>query len=222
MLEAASADIEVVPGVGLAVRGVPASAISWADLSTTAEHTTKLPDGMTPRLFEEPGYAQTETGTAPFGTHIAVVEIDTETGQVELQRFVAVDDCGVVVNPMIVEGQVHGGLLAGIGQALFEEIRYDDEGNPQNASFAEYLFPSAADLPSFETAHTVTPTTNNPLGAKGVGEAGTTGSIAAVHNAVIDALAHLGIRELQLPLSPARVWAAIERGGRGRTVTDPA
>ena len=213
LLEAAPDDIEVVPNVGLSVRGVPSSTIAWTDLAIASEEPTKLPTGMKPRLFDDPGFEQVATGTAPFGTHVAVVEVDTETGAVELRRFLAVDDCGVVINPMIVEGQVHGGLLAGIGQALFEEIRYDDEGNPQNATFAEYLFPSAADLPSFDTAHTVTPTTNNPLGAKGVGEAGTTGSIAAVHNAVIDAVAHLGIREIQLPLSPHQVWKALDAVG---------
>ena len=213
-LEAADADIDVVPAVGLAVRGVPTSVIPWGDLAAAADDPDKRPAGMTPRLFEDPGYAQVQTGTAPFGTHVAVVEVDLETGAVGLRRFLAVDDCGVVVNPMIVEGQVHGGILAGVGQALFEEIRYDDLGNPQNASFAEYLFPSAADLPSFETAHTVTPTTNNPLGAKGVGEAGTTGSIGAVHNAVVDALSHLGIREVQLPLSPQQVWQVLQSAAR--------
>jgi carbon-monoxide dehydrogenase large subunit len=222
MLEASTADVDVVPGVGLGVRGVPASAITWADLAIAANEPSRLPLGMTPRLFEAPGYEQVQTGTAPFGTHVAVVEVDVETGQVDLQRFVAIDDCGTVINPMLVEGQVHGGLLAGIGQALFEEVRYDDEGNPQNATFADYLFPSAADLPSFDTAHTVTPTTNNPLGAKGVGEAGTTGSIAAVHNAVVDALSHLGVRQVQLPLSPLQVWSAVQEARAQPSVVTPA
>ena len=122
----------------------------------------------------------------------------------------AVDDCGTVLNETIVEGQVHGGLAAGIGQALFEEVLHDEHGNPLASTFATYAMPSAAEFPSFVTAHTVTPSPKNPLGAKGVGEAGTTGSTAAVHNAVVDALAHLGVRQIPLPLSPERVWRAIQ------------
>jgi carbon-monoxide dehydrogenase large subunit len=165
---------------------------------------------MEPGLFADPGYEQTTAGTAPFGCHIAVVEVDTETGDVDLIRFVAVDDCGTVVNPLIVEGQVHGGIAAGVGQALFEEIRYDDHGNLLTSSFVDYAMPSAAELPSIEASHTVTPTPHNPLGAKGIGEAGTTGSIAAVHNAVVDAVSHLGIRHIELPLTPQRVWSAVQ------------
>jgi carbon-monoxide dehydrogenase large subunit len=209
LLEADPSDIVIGDGGGLGVQGVPASTLSWATLAEAASDPARLPPGMEPGLAADPGFDQGPTGTAPFGCHIAVVEVDGETGAVELLRIVAVDDCGTVINPLLAEGQVHGGLLAGIGQALFEEVAYDDGGNPLHASFADYAFPSSADLPSYETHHTVTPTPHNPLGAKGVGEAGTTGSLAAVHNAVVDAVAHLGIRHIELPLTPFNVWQAI-------------
>jgi carbon-monoxide dehydrogenase large subunit len=208
LLEASTEDIEVRAGEGLAVRGVPASTVSWGELARAVRDPQRRPPDMAPRLFADPGFTQAG-GTAPFGCHIAVVEVDGETGRVTPVRMVAVDDCGTVLNPLLAEGQVHGGLAAGIGQALFEEIRYDEHGNPLTSTFADYAMPSAAELPSFETAHTVTPTPKNPLGAKGLGEAGTTGSIAAVHNAVIDAVAHLGIRHIDLPLTPMRVWSAL-------------
>jgi len=209
LLEASEADI-VASDDGLVVQGVPTSALSWAELAEAASDPGRLPADMEPGLFADPGYEQTTAGTAPFGCHIAVVEVDTETGDVDLIRFVAVDDCGTVVNPLIVEGQVHGGIAAGVGQALFEEIRYDDHGNLLTSSFVDYAMPSAAELPSIEASHTVTPTPHNPLGAKGIGEAGTTGSIAAVHNAVVDAVSHLGIRHIELPLTPQRVWSAVQ------------
>ncbi|OLT18629.1 hypothetical protein BJF78_00480 [Pseudonocardia sp. CNS-139] len=213
LLEVAVEDVEVVDG-GLGVRGVPGSTVSWAKLAATIGDETARPAGSASRLFADEHFDQ-GGGTSPFGCHVAVVEVDTETGRVRLVRIVAVDDCGVVINPMLAEGQVHGGLAAGIGQALFEHSVFDDDGNPLTATFADYGMPSAADLPSYDTAHTVTPTELNPLGAKGLGEAGTTGSIAAVHNAVLDALAPLGVRDLQIPLTPMQVWRAIrDAGGR--------
>jgi carbon-monoxide dehydrogenase large subunit len=149
----------------------------------------------------------------PFGTHIAVVEIDTETGAVALQRYVAVDDCGNQVNPLIVEGQVHGGVVQGVAQALFEEAVYDADGNLRTATLADYLVPSAADVPSIETAHTITPSPTNPLGVKGIGEAGTIGAAPAVINAIVDALSPFGVRDVPMPASPQRVWEAINSGG---------
>ena len=166
--------------------------------------TADLPD----RLLAENDFKQ-ENATYPFGTHICVVEVDSETGKAEVLRHIAVDDCGVVMNPMIVEGQQHGGIASGISQALWEHIVYDDSGNPRTTNFAEYLFPSAAEFPSFEAHTTETPTDQNPLGVKGIGEAGTIGAIPAAHNAVIDALAHLGIRHLDMPLTPQKIWQAI-------------
>jgi carbon-monoxide dehydrogenase large subunit len=208
LLEAPVDDIVVVPG-GLAVQGVPVSTLSWTELATAASDPARLPADMSPGLSQAPGFHQ-EGGTFPFGCHVAVVEVDVETGAVQLVRMIAVDDCGTILEPAIVEGQVHGGLAAGIGQALFEYVQYDREGNPLTSTFADYAMPSAAEFPSFETHHTITPSPKNPLGVKGVGEAGTTGSTAAVHNAVVDAISHLGVRHVSLPLTPERVWCAIE------------
>jgi aerobic carbon-monoxide dehydrogenase large subunit len=151
-----------------------------------------------------------EGSTFPFGAHVAVVEVDTETGRVTLRRFVAVDDAGVILNPLLLEGQIHGGLSAGIAQALFEEIRYDTDGNPLTANFSDYAIISATELPNFEVVAMETPTTRNPLGAKGIGESGSIGATPAVHNAVIDALSHLGIRHIDLPLGAERVWLALQ------------
>ena len=212
LLEADAQDLVVVEG-GLAVHGVPASTLSWGELAMAAADVDRLPPGVEPGLFADPGFVQSVTGTAPFGCHVAVVEVDGETGAVDLLRLVAVDDCGTVVNPLLAEGQVHGGLVAGAGQVLYEEIRYDDDGNPLTSTFAEYAMPSAAEFPSFETSHTVTPSPHNPLGVKGLGEAGTTGSLGAVHNAVVDAVAHLGIRHIEMPLTPQRVWTALQEAG---------
>ena len=210
LLEAAPADIEVVPGSGLGVRGDPEAAISWAGLATAIRDDARRPAHLAPRLFADPGFNQ-GGGTSPFGCHIVIAEVDRRTGMVGIQRVVAVDDCGVVINPMLAEGQVHGGLAAGIGQVLFETALFDEDGNPVTTTFADYAMPSAADLPSYETAHTVTPTALNPLGVKGLGEAGTTGSVAATHNAVADALAHLGLGRIDLPLTPLRIWEAMQR-----------
>ena len=154
-------------------------------------------------VYREPG------STFPFGAHVAVVEVDRETGSVELIRHVAVDDCGRILNPALVRGQQHGGIAQGIAQALFEEVVYDEVGNPVTGTLATYLMPSAADLPTFETANTETLTDVNPLGAKGIGESGSIGSTPAVQNAVVDALSHLGVRHVDLPCSPERVLAAI-------------
>jgi carbon-monoxide dehydrogenase large subunit len=214
LLEASPGDIEVVPGSGLGVRGDPETAIGWAELARAIRDDARRPPHLAPRLFADPGFNQ-GGGTSPFGCHIVVAEVDRQTGEVTVQRVIAVDDCGVVINPMLAEGQVHGGLAAGIGQALFETSLFDEDGNPVTTTFADYGMPSAAELPSYETAHTVTPTTLNPLGAKGLGEAGTTGSIAATHNAVADALAHLGLGRIDLPLTPLRIWAALRGAGAG-------
>jgi aerobic carbon-monoxide dehydrogenase large subunit len=147
--------------------------------------------------------------TFPFGTHVAVAEVDTQTGKAVLRRVVSVDDAGTVINPLLAEGQRHGGIAQGAAQALVEEMIYDPDGNPLTASFADYPFVSAAELPSFELADSQTPTPLNPLGAKGLGEAGTIGSTPAVQNAIIDALSHLGVRHIDLPASPQRVWEAL-------------
>jgi carbon-monoxide dehydrogenase large subunit len=209
LLEAAIEDLELVDGVGLGVRGSPNTTLTWAELAIAALDDDRRPEHMPPGLHEAPGFHQ-EGGTFPFGCHVAVVEVDLELGAVELVRMIAVDDCGNVLHPTIVAGQVHGGLAAGISHALFEEVRYDNNGNPLTTTFADYALPSAAEFPSFEVHHTTTPSPRNPLGVKGIGEAGTTGSTAAVHNAVVDALGHLGIDHIELPLTPERVWTAIQ------------
>jgi carbon-monoxide dehydrogenase large subunit len=208
LLEASRDD--VVPfDDGLGVAGVPAAAISWPDLAAAAHDPARLPAGMAPGLMAAPGFTQADS-TYPFGAHLAVVEVDAETGKVTLLRMVAVDDCGTVVNPLLAAGQVHGGVASGIGQALYEESVFDAEGNPLTISFADYALPTAAELPMFEVHHTETPTPMNPLGAKGIGESGTIGSVPAVQNAVVDALSHLGVRHIDLPCTPERVWRAIQ------------
>jgi aerobic carbon-monoxide dehydrogenase large subunit len=182
------------------VAGTPAASKSWGELAgTTGEDR-----GIYVDLNSAPPSA-----TFPFGAHVAVVEIDTETGQVVLQRLVAVDDAGRIVNPLLAEGQRHGGLAQGAAQALLEEVRYDDDGNPVTSNLADYAFPSAAELPSFELVAMETPTPVNALGVKGIGESGTIGSTPAVQNAVVDGLSHLGIRHVDMPASPERVWRAI-------------
>lgn len=208
MLEAAPEDMVVFEGNGVGVAGVPARALAWADLAQAAADPEQLPEGMEPGLHVQEEFDQ-GVASYPFGAHVSVVEVDMETGKVELVRHIAVDDCGTILNPMLAEGQVHGGVAQGIAQALFEGFEYDEDGNPVTASLIDYKVPSAAELPSFETAHTVTPTHLNPLGAKGIGESGTIGSTPAAQSAVIDALSHLGIRHLDMPLTPERVWRAI-------------
>jgi aerobic carbon-monoxide dehydrogenase large subunit len=183
------------------------------ELALQAWTAHNLPDGMEPGL--EASYVfDPENFSWPSGTHVAVVEVDTETGAVDLVRYVAVDDVGKVINPTIVEGQVHGGVAQGVAQALFEEAVYDEDGNLLTGSMVNYLVPSAAELPSFEVGRTETPSSTNPLGVKGVGETGTIASTAAVMNAVVDALSPYGITDLEMPATPERVWRAIEEAKR--------
>jgi len=187
---------------------VPARRVSWAEVSLKA-HLGALPDGLEPGL-EEQAFFEPTGFPAAFGAHAAVVEVDVETGHVRLDRVVAVDDCGNILNPLLATGQIHGGLAQGIGQALFEGVSYDEAGQPSVATLLDYAVPRAGHLPRFETDHTVTPSPINPLGVKGVGESGTIGSVPAIYAAVLDALAPLGVTELEMPLTPARVWRAID------------
>jgi carbon-monoxide dehydrogenase large subunit len=179
-------------------------------LAGVATDPARIPAGMQPGLVSAGRFRQ-PSSSFPFGAHVSVVEVDTETGEVRALRHIAVDDCGRILNPMLVEGQVHGGLAQGIAQALFEEVRFDELGNPMSGTLTSYAMPSAVEFPRFETAHTETPTPTNPLGAKGVGESACIGSTPAVQNAAVDALRHLGVRHLDLPLSPERVFRAIRR-----------
>jgi carbon-monoxide dehydrogenase large subunit len=199
LLEASPEDVVVFDDGRLGVAGVPSRALSWAELAADGDLRHELD-------FES-------VGTFPSGCHVAVVEVDRETGVVTLRDLVAVDDCGVVINPLLAEGQVHGGLAQGIAQMLFEEILYDDEGQPLTSTLATYAMPTAVELPTFRTAHVVTVTPNNPLGAKGIGESGTTGSIGAIWNAVCDAVAPLGITNVNPPFTPLRMWEAMRDHG---------
>lgn len=218
-LEASTDDIVIHDGGRLGVAGVPSSALSWAEVAVLAHKAP--PAGEDPDTGNAGGSLAAELdfeqdgATFPFGAHVSVVEVDTETGMVRPLRHIAVDDCGRIVNPLLVTGQQHGGIAQGISQALWEEIVYDTAGNPLTATLADYSMPSAAEFPSFETANTETPTFRNPLGAKGIGESGTIGSTPAVHNAVVDALAHLGVRHIPMPCTPERVWRAITAAAEG-------
>jgi carbon-monoxide dehydrogenase large subunit len=189
------------------VAGAPEPGLTWAELASRLEQSGRLGE-----LAGEVDFTGAHP-TFPFGAHVAVVEVDTETGRVELTRIVAVDDAGRIINPLVAEGQVHGGLAAGIAQALFEELTYDEDGNPQNSSLVSYGFPGMQELPSFELVDMETPTPANPLGAKGIGESGTIGATPAVHNAVLDALSPYGIRHLNMPVNGERVWRAIQDAG---------
>ena len=208
MLEADVADIELTGTGEFGVRGVPASALTWQQVASSAT------------AAGEELYAGLDThqdgATFPFGAHVSVVEVDTDTGWVRPLRHIAVDDCGRILNPLLVQGQQHGGLAQGIAQALYEEIVFDPDGQPLTATLGEYAMPSAADMFTFQTANTETPTPLNPLGAKGIGESATIGSTPAVQNAVVDALRPLGVRHIDLPCSPQRVWRAIRDARAGR------
>ena len=221
---------------------MPARALSWAELAGLAADrrrqgrsgeplagrpaarprapagdlgaaTGPSPNGLGP-LAAAVDFSQ-EGATFPFGAHVSVVEVDMETGEVRPLRHVAVDDCGRILNPLLVQGQQHGGIAQGMAQALWEQVVFDADGNPLTSNLADYAMPSAAEFPSFETANTETPTPRNPLGAKGIGESGTIGSTPSVHNAVVDALSHLGVRHVDMPCTPERVWRAIVAAGQG-------
>ncbi len=206
-LEVSDDELEFDEGTFSARNGDGSVGIKEIALAAWTAHN--LPDGMEPGL-EATSVFDPENFSWPAGTHIAVVEVDTETGNVDLRRYVAVDDVGRVINPTVVDGQIHGGVAQGIAQALFEEAVYDDDGNLITGSMLNYMVPSAAELPSFELGRTETPSPTNPLGVKGVGETGTIASTPAVMNAVIDALTPFGVTNLEMPATPERVWRAIE------------
>ncbi|MEZ5234746.1 MAG: xanthine dehydrogenase family protein molybdopterin-binding subunit [Acidimicrobiales bacterium] len=209
LLECAVEDVVLHEDGRVGVAGVPATALAWAELAQ------RSPQPLAAELdFDQKG------ATFPFGAHIAVVEVDTETGRVTPIRHIAVDDAGTVLNPLILAGQQHGGVASGVSQALYEQVHYDEAGNPRTATLADYALPSAAELSSFEVHSTQTPTPLNPLGAKGIGEAGTIGATPAVQNAIVDALAHLGVRHVDMPATPERVWRTID-AARAGTLPDP-
>jgi carbon-monoxide dehydrogenase large subunit len=211
MLECAPDDLEWSNGKW-SVKGSPERAKTIQELAGAAWLANSLPEGMEPNL-EAATFYDPPNCTFPFGTHIAEVEIDPETGKVTVERYTAIDDCGNVVNPVIVAGQVHGGIAQSIAQALYEETVYDDDGQMLTGTLVDYMIPSAAELPHFDLGQTVTPSPSNPLGVKGIGEAGTIAASAAIVNAAVDAVSHLGIKHLEMPLQPARVWQAMQKGG---------
>jgi carbon-monoxide dehydrogenase large subunit len=210
LLECAENDLEFEGGKFI-VRGTD-KATSIQDIALAVFAAHDYPEGVEPNLDSDATF-DPENFSFPHGTHLCAAEVDTETGRVRLRSYVCVDDVGTVVNPLIVEGQVHGGLAQGIAQALFEEAVHDETGTLLNANFVEYLVPSASDLPSFTTDRTETPATSNPLGVKGVGEAGTIASTPAVVNAIVDAVRHRGVNDIEMPCSPMRVWQALRSGG---------
>ncbi len=214
LLEASPADV-VVQGGKVFVKGVPEKAKAFGEISMAAYLASNLPEGMEPGL-EATTYYDPPNFTFPFGTHVAEVEVDPETGSVEIIRYSACDDCGRQINPMIVEGQLHGGITQGIGQALYETAVYDANGQLLSGSMMEYHVPTAADVPPFALDHTVTLTKTNPLGVKGIGEAGTIASTPAIVNAVIDALSPLGIGHIDMPLTAEKLWQAIRKAGEAR------
>ncbi len=207
LMEASEEDIEFTDGK-FSVKGTDQST-AFGEVAFAAFSAHNLPEGFEPNLDSDATF-DPQSFSFPHGTHLAAMEVDTETGQVTIRKYVCVDDVGVVVNPLIVEGQVHGGLAQGIAQALYEEAVHDDAGTLVTGSFVDYLVPSAPDLPHFTTARTETPSTTNQLGAKGVGEAGTIASTPAIVNGVLDAVRHLGVKDIKMPCTPARVWAALE------------
>jgi carbon-monoxide dehydrogenase large subunit len=201
-LEANPDDVVLDKATGrFTIAGTPAIGRSWAELATASAGMGDPHAVITDFQANNP--------TIPFGAHVAVVDVDTEVGKVVLRRHIAVDDAGRILNPLLADGQRHGGIAQGAAQALLEEVRYDEDGNPVTSNLADYAAISATELPSFELVAMETPTPLNPLGAKGIGEAGTIGSTPAVQSAVVDALAHLGVRHVDMPCSPERVWNAI-------------
>jgi carbon-monoxide dehydrogenase large subunit len=207
-LECAPGDLEFKDGT-FSVKGDPEKSQALAAVAWQAFSAHNLPPGVEPMVSGE-ATVDPEDFSYPHGTHLAAMEVDTETGKVKLRKYVCCDDVGNQINPMIVEGQVHGGLAQGIAQALYEFAEYDEDGNLLTASLADYLIPSAADLPSFTTTTTVTPSTTHSLGTKGVGEAGAIASTPAIINGVVDALRHLGVNDVLMPASPQNVWRAIQ------------
>jgi len=213
LLEASEDDLDFSDGK-FRVRGTPGAEVGIQDVALAVFAAHNLPDGMEPTIDADATFDPVNF-SFPHGTHLCAMEVDTETGMVKIRKYACVDDVGVIVNPLIVEGQMHGGLAQGIAQALYEEAVYDADGNLTTGTFVDYLVPSAADLPHFETGNTVHPAPGNPIGAKGVGEAGCIASTPAVVNAALDAVRHLGVSDILMPLTPERVWRAIHEGGDG-------
>jgi len=219
ILEASADDLEWSPG-RFSVRGDPDKGVTIGEIALAAFTAHNLPDGVEPGIDADATY-DPDNFSFPHGTHLCAMEVDTETGAVKMRKYVCCDDIGNIINPLIVEGQVHGGLAQGIAQALFEEANYDEQGTLVNGTFVDYTLPSAADLPSFDTAVVSTPATSNPLGVKGVGEAGTIASTPAIVNAVLDAVRQFGVKDIEMPTTSQRVWRAIQEAKGHATQETP-
>jgi carbon-monoxide dehydrogenase large subunit len=209
LLEADEADIEVADGQ-FSVRGTPSKSVPWADVAWKSFQPLELPPDLEPGCLDATVFQQVPNFSFPCGAYCCVVEIDRGTGGVTIRSMHLVDDCGTVINPLLAEGQVHGGVAQGIAQALFESMEYDEHGLPRTATLVDYLVPAAPDLPSYTSGRVVTPTPNNTLGAKGIGESGSVGAPPAVVNAVVDALSHLGVRHVDMPVTPFKVWKLLQ------------
>ncbi|HXC62691.1 MAG TPA: molybdopterin cofactor-binding domain-containing protein, partial [Nitrospiria bacterium] len=196
------------------VRGSKEPSKGWGDVAYAAygAGSNEIPKGMEPGL-EDITFYDPVNFVFPFGTHICIVEVSRQTGEVKIKRYVAVDDCGRQINPMLVEGQIHGGITQGISQALWEECVYDQDGNLITGSLVDYAVPTAVEVPHYELSHTVTPSPHNPIGVKGIGEAGTIAATPAVVNAVVDALSHLGVTHIDMPLRSDKIWEILEEKG---------
>ena len=214
LLEASPDDI-VGGQEGMYVAGVPGHTVAWGELAVASRDAAQLPDGLDPGPLRHEGDFDGSNSTFPFGAHVSVVEVDTETGKVTMRRHIAVDDCGRILNPLLVHGQQQGGIAQGAAQALFEWVQYDQDGNPLTTNLMDYLIPAASELCSFEVSNTETESPRNPLGAKGIGESGTIGATPAIHNAVVDAVSHLGIVHIDMPCTPERVWRALQSAPNG-------
>ncbi|HET8845025.1 MAG TPA: molybdopterin cofactor-binding domain-containing protein, partial [Ktedonobacteraceae bacterium] len=209
LLEVGEEDLEWEPG-RFYVKGTPGKGKTIQELAFAAY--TNCPPYLEPGL-EAVNYYDPPNLTYPFGSYICVVDIDRGTGQVHIRRFMAVDDCGTIINPMIVEGQIHGGLTQGLAPAMYEELTYDENGNLLNSTFQDYLIPTSMETPKWETDRTITPSPHHPIGAKGVGESPTVGAPQAIVNAVVDALAHVGVRHIDMPITPWKVWSVLQEKG---------
>jgi carbon-monoxide dehydrogenase large subunit len=209
LMEASPDDI-VAEADGLHVAGVPGRTLSWQEVAAVSRDAARLPEGLEPGPLRHEGDFDGTASTFPFGAHVSVVEVDTETGAVTMRRHIAVDDCGRILNPLLVRGQQHGGIAQGAAQALYEWVQFDEDGNPLTTNLTDYTIPAASEFSSFEASNTETDSPRNPLGAKGIGESGTIGSTPAVQNAVVDAVSYLGIDHIDMPCTPERVWRAVQ------------
>ena len=200
----------MLDGEGFAVAGTPSRTVPWSDVAWKSFQPLEIPGEMEPGSLDVTVFQQVPNFSFPSGAYCCTVEIDRGTGEIEITGMYLVDDCGTVINPLLAEGQVQGGVAQGIAQALYECVSYDSTGLPQNSTLIDYLIPAASDLPDFTSGRVTTVTPNNTLGAKGIGESGSVGAPPAVVNAVVDALSHLGVQHIDMPITPLAVWNVLE------------